>query len=380
MFWNIFGKKKKNNNRKNSNEAISNDVLAVSRKSLEAIIVDRCEQLAAISQTLAEDKREYEIVTSQLNDILFYEEMDEKAQKEIIDIATNLNTMEQQVMEYRTKEQKISQAQFRQMQELEDEIPGAIRRMQENEKYLETIKRDMHYLEAEKTEWMYLKQDAKEQTRLLGRISVILLVVLASAAVLLFLVKQLLKVDITVLLVLLGFLVLLICAYILLKHQENQKLIKKAGGYINRAITLENHVKIRYVTTKNAIDYTMEKYHVSNSREFEYIWDCYHEAVVEHTRYQQNRDDMEYYREKLLRYLRKYHFYDPNLWLTYTAGIVNPKEMVEIKHDLLERRKRLREQIAYSTTSLETLRGEVERELPHMKVGREKVELLLSTL
>ena len=89
---------------------------------------------------------------------------------------------------------------------------------------------------------------------------------------------------------------------------------------------------------------------------------------------------MEYYREKLLRYLRKYHFYDPNLWLTYTAGIVNPKEMVEIKHDLLERRKRLREQIAYSTTSLETLRGEVERELPHMKVGREKVELLLSKL
>ena len=99
MFWNIFGKKKKNNNRKNSNEAISNDVLAVSRKSLEAIIVDRCEQMAAISQTLAEDKREYEIVTSQLNDILFYEEMDEKAQKEIIDIATNLDTMEQKVME-----------------------------------------------------------------------------------------------------------------------------------------------------------------------------------------------------------------------------------------------------------------------------------------
>ncbi len=49
-------------------------------------------------------------------------------------------------------ENKISDSQFAQMQELEDDLPGIIRRLKDNEEYLDTVNRDLRNLGAEKAE------------------------------------------------------------------------------------------------------------------------------------------------------------------------------------------------------------------------------------
>ena len=55
-------------------------------------------------------------------------------------------------------EKKIADVQFAQMQQEESDIPNAIKRLQSNEAYLETIRRDMKYLEREKGEWQLYQE------------------------------------------------------------------------------------------------------------------------------------------------------------------------------------------------------------------------------
>ena len=50
-----------------------------------------------------------------------------------------------------------------QMQQEEDEIPDAIRRLEANEAYEAAIRRDMNYLEGEKQAWVYCMEEVKEE-------------------------------------------------------------------------------------------------------------------------------------------------------------------------------------------------------------------------
>lgn len=375
MFWDLFKRKKKN---KKSSESEFAPLVPISKKSLESVVVEKCEQMLALEQEIEEEQMEYQAVTNYLNDIQTIENLNEADYKALVETAFNIESINATLNEYLKAEKKISEVQFRQMQELEDEVPGAIKRLKSNEAYLEKVKKDMTYLEAEKTEWIYLKEDAEENITKLRKMSVLVLVVVASLLILILIARSVLLVDTRVWMVLLLFIVTLYVVYYFVKSQDEQKAVKKANACINRAISLENHVKIKYVNMKNAVDYTTEKFHVTNSKEFEYVWDCYNEAVREHKKYQQNTQDMDYFQEKFIRQLKRYHLFDSAIWLKYTHALVDKREMVEVKHDLLSRRAKLREQIEYNTKSIEILREEVERDLPWMKEGKDKVQKILN--
>mgnify|MGYP000467754261 CR=1 FL=1 len=58
-----------------------------------------------------------------------------------------------------SEEKKLQMCSFAQMQQEESDIPNAIKRLQSNEAYLETIRRDMKYLEREKGELAVISGD-----------------------------------------------------------------------------------------------------------------------------------------------------------------------------------------------------------------------------
>ena len=69
---------------------------------------------------------------------------------------------------------------------------------------------------------------------------------------------------------------------------------------------------------------------------------------------------MEYYNAKLVRKLKQYQLYDAKVWVRNPEAVYNSKEMVEVQHNLISRRQKLRERIEYTTQSIEELRKEVE--------------------
>lgn len=78
---------------------------------------------------------------------------------------------------------------------------------------------------------------------------------------------------------------------------------------------------------------------MKNSKEFVYNYEQYLLAVKDKERFRRTNEDLEYNSKKLVSVLSKNDFYDARVWLNYTNAIVDHKEMVEQKHELIVRDK-----------------------------------------
>ena len=126
----------------------------------------------------------------------------------------------------------------------------------------------------------------------------------------------------------------------------------------NYAINLQNKVKFKYISVTNAVDYAKEFYHVKNSYDFSFQWEQYLEAITEKDKLDKTNDDLSYFYGLLMRQLSVFHLYDRNIWEAQAIALVEPKEMVELKHELVERRQKLRARIETQFTELEHTKNE----------------------
>ena len=145
-----------------------------------------------------------------------------------------------------------------------------------------------------------------------------------------------------------------------MRYQNAVSGIARAESNANRAISLLNKTKIKYVNITNAVDYACEKYHVRNARELEYQWEQYLEEVRRKERYMRTNDDLDYYNQKLIRLLKEYRLYDAKAWVDQPLALIHPGEMSEMKHNLLVRRQKLRARIQYNANVVEQERAQID--------------------
>ncbi|MCI8280666.1 MAG: hypothetical protein HFI76_02945 [Lachnospiraceae bacterium] len=301
-----------------------------------------CEMMISLSRELEETKKEYQLVTDYLSDIQMLEELPEHEMTRLRDTAKNIISLDKARNEFVNKEQRLSDAQYMQMEQLEAEIPGDIRRMQANESYQSMIKRDMDNLEGEKSEWEYYLASLMKEKKMLKIGLFLLLPVFAAGVCILGYLQYVQYRD-----VLLWSMIFILAATVaggggVLRFQRDGREIKRAKASINRAITLTNQMKAKYVNVTNAVDYAIEKFHVRNSMELNYLWEQYMEAVKEREAAERTNEDLEYFTSKLVRDLKQYKMYDAAIWVHQANALVDRKEMVEVKHYLLVRRQKLR--------------------------------------
>jgi len=340
-------------------------------------IQERCERVMENAREIDDGKKEYYIVTSYLNDIELLENLAPDQAEEIhkaADYVAKLNLARDQFL---NTSKKISDAQFQMIQRQEEQIPDAIKNLRANEEYQAVVKRDMQYLEGEKQEWEIQKKDLRRLRRRMRRNSCLLLFGAATAAVLLLVLAIGFSYELRYAWMGVIAASLFGAAYIVLRLESSRRDMQQAEVNINYAITLLNKVKIKYVNITNAVDYVHEKYHVRDSREFEYQWDLYQEAMREQEKYRKTNEDLNYYYEKLVRLLRKCKLYDSRVWIEQPQALVEQKEMVEIKHNLLVRRQKLRSRIAYNLDIVKKERQEIDR---MMKNYRKNDPALLSLI
>ena len=340
-------------------------------------IQERCERVMENAREIDDGKKEYYIVTSYLNDIELIENLAPDQAEEIhkaADYVAKLNLARDQFL---NTSKKISDAQFQMIQRQEEQIPDAIKNLRANEEYQAVVKRDMQYLEGEKQEWEIQKKDLRRLRRRMRRDSFLLLFGAATAAVLLLVLAIGFSYELRYAWMGVIAASLFGAAYIVLRLESSRRDMQQAEVNINYAITLLNKVKIKYVNITNAVDYVHEKYHVRDSREFEYQWDLYQEAMREQEKYRKTNEDLNYYYEKLVRLLRKCKLYDSRVWIEQPQALVEQKEMVEIKHNLLVRRQKLRSRIAYNLDIVKKERQEIDR---MMKNYRKNDPALLSLI
>ncbi len=342
--------------------------------------MEYCEQIMEAAKDLEETKREYRVVTDYLTDIQMIEDLPEAEMKKIQETAQNVQNLNEARDVYRKKVKTISDAQFVQMEQMEDEIPDAIRRLKTNEAYQAAVKRDMQYLEGEKHEWHIHQETMEQEHKILKRVLYGIVAVFVIAVIVISILSQTIHLDIQM-----SFLITVLIAggagcIVFWRMQNDEREIKKAQASINRAITLLNSVKLKYVNITNAVDYPCEKYHVHNSDELNYIWEQYLEAVKEREKYQRTNEDLEYFTSRLIRDLHAYHLYDAKIWIHQTHALLDKKEMVEVKHELLVRRQKLRDRIETQIANIQNAKSEIEKLLKDYSQHENEIRDVLNSL
>lgn len=190
------------------------------------------------TKTLENEKSEYRVVTSYLKDIQIIEELPEDEAAALRDTANSILTLDQSRSDYLKATKKLTDTQYAQMEQEEETLTESIRTLQANEMYQAAVKRDMNYLEGEKNEWAYYREELMEEQKILRKASYVVFgMVLAFLAVILVL-HVALEMDVRIL-----FTILMVAAaasgfFMLYRNQNNTREIKRAEVNMNHAITL----------------------------------------------------------------------------------------------------------------------------------------------
>ncbi len=346
-------------------------------RKIEQYVVERLEQIIEVTKEIEDEKSEYRMVTSYLNDIQLLEDMPQEERDKITEVAVNVVQLNASRTEFLNSAKKLSDAQFAQLEQEEQEIPSAIKRLTANEMYRDTLKKDMKYLEREKSEWALRKEYLGHQQKNLKYLLYILVGLAATTAVVMAILQIITGADFYYGWMALAFIAAVSVCGIYIKIQNDLSEIAVAERNQNRAIVLQNKVKIKYVNIANAVDYACEKYHVRSAADLNQQWEYYLEAVKEREKYQRTNEDLEYYNIRLIRALSQYKFYDAQVWVSQAVALVDPKEMVEVKHGLINRRQKLRSRIEYNLGIVKEQKAEAEQLLDKVGDMRPQVEQIL---
>ena len=351
-------------------EEISEGVLLEEDKKngqkVEHYVLERLEQVVEATREIEEERSEYRVVTAYLNDIYTIENLPEKERNGIRDIAQNIVSLDKARQEFLRAEKKITDAQYTQFQREEAGLPAAIKRLKANESYQETLSKDMKYLIRERDEWLFYKEELQhEEKRLQNGIYIAAGLSIATAFIM-FVFQLFTEMQMELAWTVFLFVVVAAICSLCLKIMNIQKDYRRACACADKSIQLLNTVKLKYVSVTNAIDYSHEKYHVTNASEFNRVWEAYLEAIKQREKFEINNDDLRYYSNRLVRMLMEYRLYDAKVWVPQALALVDHNEMVEVTHRLNERRQKLRGRIENSTNMIKEHLEGVENLVPEL--------------
>lgn len=335
------------------------DVSKLNASDIETYVKSQCEAMEDANRYMSGLKAEYDTVAAYYGDIQRIDGASEDIRNELTILAKNIAELTVDRRMYKGSDNKLSNNKYYKMEMAEKDMPKALTEMQNNESYLETVKRDMHLLEGEKAA---IKLDIREYTgkkkaiRQLSRMILVIMGVILLALIAVNLVKPN---EPNYIFLVVCVIAALVAGVLVVLSQQVDKNLMLSDKKLNRCITLLNKVKIKYVNSANMLDYTYAKYDVKNSYEFGKQYETYLVMKAEQKKMMQITEELNASEERMLKILYRLNLIDPDIWLKQVKALADPKEMVEIRHSLSTRRKKLREQIAYNQKKIDECKGNI---------------------
>lgn len=308
-------------------------------------IADLCEELVDAVYQIEDQRVEYDMLGAYFDDISRIEQMPENLRRELNDIAGKIEFLEKNQEEFKRLKVKLSDDKYRMITKYEKDVPDIMKQLVELETRNAAIKRDMQHLENEKDMQDYYTSEAEDRQGYLRSIVLSVMVMGVIAFVVIFWMYQVYDFAIEVTCMVTLFVITLILVILYLRYRSESYEIKLAQAKKQRAISLLNKVKIKYVNSESTLDYMYEKYEIKNLRELEYLWEQYNILLTETRKFQRSIGDMRVYFDEMERVLRDVNVRDPYIWTQQTRALLDDREMVEVKHDLNVRRQALRSQM-----------------------------------
>lgn len=322
--------------------------------------VEGClEQMGEAAKEVERLLEEYRLVNAYLKDMEEIEALPEYEKSLVEEHARAINVLDSERENYRKRDSHMSESDYRKIERMENEAAEAVKKLREAEEYQEKIKKDMQRLEGEKHACKYRMDEA--QTALLNMRGMTIICVIAAVAcvVILLLLEFALNMDARIGYLLMAVAVAIVLTVLFVKYKEADRELHAASRSYNKVIVLQNKVKIRYVNNRGLLDYLYMKYNTESAAKLQSLWEKYQVEKEERRRMEETEEDLDFYSGQLVRQLKNYHLFDPVIWVHQTKALLDPKEMVEVRHSLILRRQSLRKQMDYNQETAENAKKEV---------------------
>ena len=330
-------------------------------KKLERYILDSCEQIVSNTKELEAEKKEYRVVTDYLKDIEILEQMPEDERANLKVLAGKIVELSRSRVSFEQRERRISEENYTLMEENEDEIVGTIERLKANEAYQHSLEKDMHHLEGEKNA-IEIERDSMKRSEKNSRIIAVLLFALCALVfgILLFF-EVVLETDVTWYLLLALALSAGAFSAFFVWASSIRRRKRSSLKYLNKVIPMLNASRMKYANITNAVRFVYNRFGVESAMELEYIYNSYVTEKNDRDLYRRNNQDMEDCVNEFLDFLNSKKLYDSKIWEYQARALIDPEEMVEVKHRLIKRRQKIRDQINHNTESVKLERDEIDR-------------------
>ncbi len=317
------------------------------------------EQMGEASRELNLLTGEYSLITSYLTDMEEIEALPDSEREELNGIAGRLVAMEQEGDKYRGKKNRMTDVDYYRLREQETDVQEGIAKLKECEEYGEKVRHDLKRLDMERHAYEFRRQELEAILNNLRGMSIIFVTAFGMCLVMLLVLQFVFQMDTKLGYLLAGAVVALAVTVSWVKYTDGDNELRRVEVDINKLIQLQNKVKIRYVNNRNLTDYLCMKYNTESAAALDRLWKKYQKEKEERREFAEAESKAEYYRKQLVYELSRYRISSPERWLGQPAALLDKREMVEIRHDLILRRQALRKQMDYNNDVAETARKEI---------------------
>ena len=340
-------------------------------------ITNCLEQIAEASKELNLLNGEYSLVTSYLTDMEEIEALPEENRQDLNHVANRLLVLEQERKQYFDKKNRMKDSDYFRMRKQEDEVQEGIVKLKEAESYSKLVKQDMQRLDRERHAYEYRKKELYTMQANLRGMAVIFISALVACLLMLAVLQFGFKMDTFV-----GYFITVLAGAVAItvvcvKYIDADREILTVERAVSKLIQLQNKVKIRYVNNTKLLEYYYIKYSTKSADELEKCWQSYQEEKEERKQFAEAEAKTEYFQHELVKLLSQFRVSDPTRWINQASALLDPREMVEIRHELILRRQSLRQQLDYNNDVAQTARKEIMAVVKaHPQYGAEIMEMV----
>lgn len=326
---------------------------------LETYVVSCCEQMKDSNLQIEDASAEYRLVTEYLMDMENLGNIEGSEWKKIEDTAKKLENSGK-VKELESKRtDALEEDKYRLMERYESEVVGAIKDLKANEDYKALVREDLKNLEGEKVSYRFRERELKATMKGAKEVTVIILMAVFFIIMILAVLQFSFNYEVSI-----GYFITISVSAIaitlvFLNYNKAKLELRKVSRLLHTAISTQNTVKIRYVNVTSVIDYMYAKYKVNSSNELNYLWNRYIKEKKIRDEIRKATEELEGSRADLIELLRKGGLKYPEIWLNQSEALLDERELIEIRHDLIARRQGLRKRVDYNERVRKAAQDEV---------------------
>lgn len=338
-----------------------------------------CEQIVEAEKRIEELKKEYQLVNSYLSDIQIISTLPENQKNMVVEQAKRIIVFNNDRAEFGKSMGKLTYKQYNDMEDNGDEIRKIIETLSEDEKYCQSVRTDMRYLEGEKLGLKMEQKDLNARLNSMSRLSkwtfMTLLLMLFVIWIYYYISKQSVEVMIYAV-VLFG---IVSTAIIFGIHQHTVREMKYVEARLNKAITLLNKIKLKYVNVASRLEYMYEKHGVKSSIQLSKVWNIYLQEKKKRQVYQKTSDKLLDAEEKLVSILDGLGVKDSEVWISQADAIIDKSEMERLRQKIDKRHDKIKATMDYNMDVMEKSKASIKELIDNNKKYAREIMMVVDS-